>query len=63
MPEDSEFQDRQMPPCVDCREPWVFTAKEQAFFKEKGHTNVPKRCVPCRAAARRRRAAEADDQK
>ena len=36
--------------CVDCQEDFIFTAKEQEFYKEKGFENEPKRCPSCRAA-------------
>lgn len=34
--------------CQDCGAEFIFTAKEQAFYAEKGFTNEPKRCKPCR---------------
>ena len=36
--------------CKDCGEEFVFTASEQDFFEEKGFTNEPQRCKPCRDA-------------
>lgn len=36
--------------CVDCGQEFIFTEGEQAFYKEKGFDNEPKRCVPCRRA-------------
>ena len=36
--------------CVDCGEEFVFTAGEQAFYKEHGLTNTPVRCRRCREA-------------
>jgi len=36
--------------CVDCGSEFVFTANEQAFYKEKGFENEPKRCPECRRA-------------
>jgi len=36
--------------CVDCGKDFVFTAKEQEFYKEKGFENEPKRCFDCRKA-------------
>lgn len=41
--------------CRDCREEFVFSAGEQAFFARKGLVNVPQRCPSCRAAARQAR--------
>lgn len=34
--------------CRDCGEPFVFTAGEQEFYAQKGFTNEPTRCLPCR---------------
>jgi len=34
--------------CVDCGEDFIFTAGEQAFYREKGLTNAPTRCKACR---------------
>ena len=34
--------------CQDCGQEFVFTAGEQAFYKEKGFENEPKRCKACR---------------
>lgn len=48
------FQDRSLT-CRDCREAFVFTSGEQAFFASKGLTNEPQRCPTCRAAAKRAR--------
>lgn len=36
--------------CKDCGSEFVFTANEQAFYAEKGFTNEPQRCKPCRDA-------------
>lgn len=36
--------------CRDCGSEFVFTASEQEFYAEKGFTNEPGRCAPCRAA-------------
>lgn len=44
---EGEFQDETIV-CVDCGKEFVFTANEQAFYKEKGLQNKPKRCVECR---------------
>jgi CxxC-x17-CxxC domain-containing protein len=35
--------------CADCREEFLFSADEQAFFSDKGFTNSPRRCPNCRA--------------
>ena len=50
------FQDRSLT-CRDCRETFVFSSGEQAFFASKGLTNDPQRCPTCRAAAKRARTA------
>ena len=42
-----EFTDKTLT-CVDCGNDFTFTAGEQAFYKEKGLTNEPKRCKECR---------------
>ena len=48
--------------CQDCGKEFIFTAGEQAFYKEKGFDNEPKRCKECRekrkAAKRASREAE-----
>ncbi len=44
---DGEFQDETIV-CQDCGKEFVFTAGEQAFYKEKGLQNKPKRCRECR---------------
>jgi CxxC-x17-CxxC domain-containing protein len=36
--------------CADCGSTFPFTAKEQAFYAEKGFTSEPRRCPSCRAA-------------
>ncbi len=51
-----EFQDRSID-CVDCGEPFVWTAGEQVFFHDKGLQNEPKRCKPCKLAKNDRLAA------
>ncbi len=34
--------------CSDCGEEFLFTAGEQAFYREKGLTHAPTRCKRCR---------------
>ncbi len=34
--------------CKDCGAEFVFTVREQEFYKEKGFTNEPVRCKVCR---------------
>ena len=36
--------------CKDCGNEFVFTAGEQAFYREKGFQNKPKSCKACRDA-------------
>ncbi len=43
------FQDKTIV-CKDCGQEFPFTAKDQAFFAEKGFDNEPQRCKPCRDA-------------
>lgn len=41
--------------CVDCGEEFLFTAGEQAFYRERGLTNEPTRCRRCRDARKAQR--------
>lgn len=41
--------------CRDCGEEFVFTARDQEFFAEKGFTNKPIRCKNCRNARKSER--------
>jgi CxxC-x17-CxxC domain-containing protein len=52
----TDFQDRSIN-CVDCTEPFIWTAGEQVFFHDKGLQNEPKRCKPCKQAKNDRLAA------
>ena len=38
--------------CVECKNEFVFTARDQEFHASKGFTNEPKRCPSCRQARR-----------
>lgn len=38
--------------CKDCAAQFVFSAREQQFFAEKGFVNQPQRCRECRQARR-----------
>jgi CxxC-x17-CxxC domain-containing protein len=38
--------------CTACGQTFVFTAQEQAFYREKGFQHTPKRCRDCRRAKR-----------
>lgn len=39
--------------CKNCKEKFIFTEREQDFYKEKGFTNEPQKCPECRAAAKK----------
>jgi CxxC-x17-CxxC domain-containing protein len=45
------YQDKSIN-CVDCGQPFTFTAREQEFFASKGYSNEPKRCLNCRQSRR-----------
>ena len=36
--------------CKDCGTEFIFSVAEQEFYAEKGFTNEPQRCKPCRNA-------------
>lgn len=40
--------------CIDCAHEFIWTAGEQAFFREKNLLNPPKRCKECKKAKNRR---------
>lgn len=42
-----EYKDKTMK-CKDCGEDFVFTARDQEFYAEKGFQNEPQRCKACR---------------
>lgn len=41
--------------CKDCGASFVFTVREQEFYKEKGFDNEPVRCPDCRRAKKQQR--------
>ena len=43
-----DFIDKELK-CVDCGKMFVFSAAEQAFFKDRGFKNDPKHCKECKA--------------
>ena len=43
--------------CIDCRQDFIWTAGEQAFFRDKKLSNPPKRCKPCKKRKNERLAA------
>jgi CxxC-x17-CxxC domain-containing protein len=49
-----QFADRQLT-CMDCSQPFVFTAGEQEFYDRKAFKEEPKRCKSCRDARKTRR--------
>lgn len=49
----TEHQDKQLE-CVDCKQSFLFSAKDQLFFEEKQFV-PPKRCKPCREAKKQAR--------
>ena len=34
--------------CKSCKEKFLFTVKEQIFYKEQGFNTKPARCIKCR---------------
>ena len=56
--EETDFVDRSMI-CGDCSKGFVWTAGEQAFFRDKNLQNPPKRCKECKQAKNERLAAVA----
>ncbi|MCW2277191.1 zinc-ribbon domain containing protein [Heliophilum fasciatum] len=47
------FEDKTLS-CKECGVEFLFSAREQAFYEEKGFQNEPSRCPDCRAARKRR---------
>lgn len=47
---DNQYEDREIT-CVQCKNTFWFPARDQEFFAKKGFTD-PKRCKPCREAAK-----------
>lgn len=54
--ENTDFEDKTIP-CIDCGKDFVWTIGEQAFFRDKGLKNPPKRCKECKQAKNERLAA------
>ena len=48
------FTDKQLT-CSDCGNSFTFSAEEQELFAQRGYTNEPKRCSPCRQARKSER--------
>ena len=53
---DSDLEDKTIN-CIDCSRDFVWTAGEQAFFRDKKLQNPPKRCKDCKQAKNDRLAA------
>ncbi len=58
---ESEFDDSSIL-CIDCDTEFIWTAGEQAFFRDKNLQNPPKRCKECKKAKNERLAAIAEAQ-
>ena len=48
------YEDRTLT-CVDCGQPFTFSADDQSYHAMKGFTNDPKRCDSCRQTRRNER--------
>jgi CxxC-x17-CxxC domain-containing protein len=44
--------------CVQCGAEFVFSAGEQEFYRQRGLASEPKRCAPCRKAAKQKKAGQ-----
>src|SRR6186713_2320522 len=53
---DSDLEDKTIN-CIDCSRDFIWTAGEQAFFRDKKLQNPPKRCKECKQAKNERLAA------
>jgi CxxC-x17-CxxC domain-containing protein len=42
-----EYRDKNLV-CIECHQPFVWTAGEQLFFADKNFKNEPKRCKACK---------------
>lgn len=51
------FEDKTLV-CKECGQEFVFTAREQEFYAEKGFENEPQRCKACRDARKAARNGE-----
>ena len=48
------YEDRTLS-CVECGQPFIFSADDQAYHADRGYANEPKRCPACRQAKRAQR--------
>ena len=46
--------------CIECGLAFIFSEEERKRHANRGYGHEPRRCPPCRADARRRRAQEAE---
>jgi CxxC-x17-CxxC domain-containing protein len=53
---DADLEDKTIN-CIDCSRDFIWTAGEQAFFRDKKLQNPPKRCKDCKQAKNDRLAA------
>ena len=51
------YEDRTLT-CLDCGQPFTFSADDQTYHAEKGYTNEPKRCPSCRQTRRDSRSSD-----
>lgn len=54
-----QFQDKWID-CVNCGKAFVFSGRDQAYYREKGFKNDPKRCRECRALLKRQKQVTTD---
>lgn len=48
-----EFKAKELT-CTECGGTFIWTANDQQFYRERGFTEQPKRCKPCREGRRAR---------
>jgi len=48
------YQERTLT-CIECGQPFIFSADDQAYHALKAYTNEPKRCPTCRQSRRDQR--------
>ena len=51
------YEDRTLS-CMECGQPFTFSADDQSYHAFMGYTNEPKRCPECRRAKRARHAGD-----
>lgn len=55
----SSYQDQEIQ-CADCGQRFLWSAREQEFYAEKGFQQ-PKRCKQCKQAKKEQRGGQGDD--